>query len=487
MRNRTFFLVSVIVLIFAVMIFYYKATNEKITLINRHMHTLSTTNDANKLHYNKLLSQLQENVTLLSQLQENVTLLSQLQENVTLHNNQLERVTEAIIEASANIETLKHYLISFLHHVVSGLKPLAMSIVTKLDILSELSRTVMLVRPVFKVPDYQGKIKRKENWTSSPFFAFNEGYQMCLKVYPAGIGKGAGDHVSIRLYLMKGPHDDKLQELGYWPLKGNFSIHLLDQLNKGPISEDSHITHGFLISDIKNSYRVTHNDMVNVEDLCIDQFVSHVRLIEPNFFSKYVNASSNGNLYFRVQYNEDDQPPYRDIYTLSEQLNIHKLSIQHALKTLDLDEEVDDQVAPVILKLSRFSKMKYADTWYSSPFFAFGGGYQMCLEVVKAKDCLVSLQLFLMKGPYDEKLQKLGMWPLRGTFTVKLYANNKSYPRTVILDEEICTKCFKRVTKTDIAREGFGFSTFSVGTSNSCTIKGDALFFEVLYNKGTAT
>ena len=302
MRNRTFFFVSVVVLIFAVMIFYYKASNEMFASMNRHLYTLSITNDANKLHYDKLLSQLQENMTL----------LSQLQENVTLHNNQLERVTKAIIEASANIETLKHYLISVLHHVVSGLKPLAMPIITKLDILSELSRTVKLVRPIFKVSVYQGKIKRKESWTSSPFFAFNEGYQMCLNVYPAGIGKGAGDHVSVRLYLMKGPHDDKLQELGFWPLKGNFSIHLLDQLSKGSTLEDSHITHDHLISH--HSYGVTHNDMVKVEDLCTDWFVSHVELNDPYFFSKYINSSSNGNLYFRVQYNRRPAPIQRYLH-----------------------------------------------------------------------------------------------------------------------------------------------------------------------------
>ena len=71
------------------------------------------------------------------------------------------------------------------------------------DFLSALSKNFTLVKPVFKLEDYQEKIKRKEDWTSSPFLAFNGGYQLCLKVYPAGIRKGEGSHISVELYLMK--------------------------------------------------------------------------------------------------------------------------------------------------------------------------------------------------------------------------------------------------------------------------------------------
>ena len=438
--------------------FFITCYDDKFTLVTEQLHNLSATDDTNQLHNDQLLSLLQESLEL-----------------------QKTQVTKVITESSANIESLKHFLISVLHHAISGLKPHVIPLDTKFDILSELSKTVLLVRPVFKISDYKEKIKRKENWTSSPFFTFDGGYQMCLKVYPAGIGEGAGDHVSVELYLMKGPHDDKLQQSGYWPLRGDFSVHLLDQQLKGTTS---HITHSYLISDIKKTtYRVTHDGMVKIDDLSINQFVSHEDLLEPYFFSKYVNSSKNGNLYLRVQYNKEGEPPYRDIFTLSEQLNIRKLSLKHAEKSLNPSEENDDQVAPVVLKLSGFSKMIIGNSWYSDPFFAFGGGYQMCLKVVKAKDCLISLELFLMKGPYDEKLQKLGLWPLRGTFTVKLLGNNQYYPRAVMLDEERCTKCFKRVIKSDIASEGFGFSTFTL--DSFCTkpnsLKGDALFFEVLY------
>ena len=43
---------------------------------------------------------------------------------------------------------------------------------------------------------------------------------MCLKVYANGVGSGEGTHVSLYLYLMKGPYDDKLEQSGHWPLRG---------------------------------------------------------------------------------------------------------------------------------------------------------------------------------------------------------------------------------------------------------------------------
>ena len=50
---------------------------------------------------------------------------------------------------------------------------------------------------------------------------------MCLKVYASGYGDG----VSVYLGLMKGPYDDKLEQSGHWPLRGTFTIELLNQLN----------------------------------------------------------------------------------------------------------------------------------------------------------------------------------------------------------------------------------------------------------------
>ena len=448
--NMIIMLVSVLVLAFAVLMGHY---DEKFALV-------TTTGNTNQVHNDRLISLLQK--------------------NVKLQNDQLERVTKAIFEASANMETLKHYLISVLHHVILELQPSAIQVSTRLNILSELSKTVLLVRPVLKLPKCNEMIKRKENWTSSPFFAFVEGYQMCLKVYPTGIEEYARNNdVSVELYLMKGPHDDKLQQSGHWPLRGKFSISIFNHYGGSKTTKDQNVK-----SDVKNS-RVTH-DMVKIDDLTIYQFVYR----DSNFDSSYCQ---DGNMYFTVHHDKvnPNKAEFNDTYTLNEKLSNQKSSLQHALKLLSLNnftEEVDDKVAPCNLKLSGFSEIEVGDPWYSSPFFAFEGGYQIRLKVVKDRDCLISLELFLMKGPNDEKLQILGWWPLRGTFTVKLLGNNKYYPSSVLLDEEICTQCFKRVTENDIASEGFGFSIFKL--ESFCTkpnfFKDDALFFEIFYNKHTS-
>ena len=50
---------------------------------------------------------------------------------------------------------------------------------------------------------------------------------MCLNIDAAGHGKGKSTHLSMFLYLMKGPHDDELT----WPLMGKFEIKLLNQIS----------------------------------------------------------------------------------------------------------------------------------------------------------------------------------------------------------------------------------------------------------------
>jgi len=69
--------------------------------------------------------------------------------------------------------------------------------------------------------------KRFTYLLSKPFFSHIKGYKMYLSLYPAGSGDGKGTHVSVYLYLTRGPHDDELS----WPLRGKFQIKLLNQLS----------------------------------------------------------------------------------------------------------------------------------------------------------------------------------------------------------------------------------------------------------------
>ena len=61
-----------------------------------------------------------------------------------------------------------------------------------------------------------------------------------MYVNAAGTDDGKDTHLSARLHLMKGPHDDKLT----WPLRGNFTVTLLNQ-----ISDKDHHSVLFPLSD----------------------------------------------------------------------------------------------------------------------------------------------------------------------------------------------------------------------------------------------
>ena len=82
---------------------------------------------------------------------------------------------------------------------------------------------------ILKMSDFTHVTNRYQEWSSVPFMAFTKGYRMHLAVKKNTISKG----ISVCLYLMKGPHDDQLQNAGQWPLimSGNFTVELLNQLS----------------------------------------------------------------------------------------------------------------------------------------------------------------------------------------------------------------------------------------------------------------
>ena len=79
---------------------------------------------------------------------------------------------------------------------------------------------------VFKSPDYHQHNLCNEDWYSPPFYTHPGGYKMCIKVDADGNDDGAGTHVSVYAYLMRGRNDDNLS----WPFTGEVTITLLNQL-----------------------------------------------------------------------------------------------------------------------------------------------------------------------------------------------------------------------------------------------------------------
>ncbi|XP_065901673.1 TNF receptor-associated factor 4-like [Dysidea avara] len=72
------------------------------------------------------------------------------------------------------------------------------------------------------------KYKRNcSDWCSAPFYSSTKGYKMILCVCPAGDSEYIGTHLTVALGYMKGPYDDELP----WPLRENFEVKLLNQIN----------------------------------------------------------------------------------------------------------------------------------------------------------------------------------------------------------------------------------------------------------------
>ena len=232
-----------------------------------------------------------------------------------------------------------------------------------------------------KVTKFSYWLKSISEWYSSPFFAFEGGYQMYLKVDAAGSGIGEGTHVSVYLYLMKGPHDDELEQSGHWPLRGTFTIELLNQLN-----DSDHHSYAVKYGAFSGYHRVKTDKNVMID--AMPKFISHDTLLH----------HSNGG------YHKSD-------------LLIFRISYEHT--------EAPYQTAPITFKVTKLSYwLKSRQIWQSSPFFAFEGGYQMFLSVIAVSSvgqCThVSVNLYLMKGPHDDELEQSGHWPLRGKFTIEL-------------------------------------------------------------------
>ena len=320
---------------------------------------------------------------------------------------------------------------------------------TKHRVLGELSNQV--APAIVKMPNFTKELENKEEWFSNPFFAFEGGYQMCLRVDAAGGGKCKGTHVSVQLYLMKGPHDDELEQSGHWPLRGTFTIELLNQLNDSDHHSRMVQFHHYHCK--KCTDRVT--GLIAYGGRGYPDFISHDTLL---------HHSNNS-------YHKND-------------LLIFRISYEHT--------ETRYQIAPFTVKVTKFSYwLKSISKWYSSPFFAFEGGYQMCFKVNaagngKAEGTHVSVYLYLIKGPHDDELEQSGHWPLRGTFTIEILnqiSDGDNHSIMVQFHDLLCDGCTNRVLDNVIANSGLGHQQFISHTIlyNNGYMKSDSLIFRVSY------
>ena len=101
---------------------------------------------------------------------------------------------------------------------------------------------------------------------------------------------------------MKGPYDDRLQELGYWPMYGKFEVKLLNQFD----SRDHHTEE--VMSSFDWIDRVT-DSYVSTEAWVITDFISHDELLHGK--AKFLK---NDTLCFEVAYKDS---PMLDLLLIS--------------------------------------------------------------------------------------------------------------------------------------------------------------------------
>ena len=90
----------------------------------------------------------------------------------------------------------------------------------------------------FSMPNFYKYRHKNEEWSSLPFYSHPQGYKMCLICNASS--KGDDAYLSVYVCLMAGEFDEFLE----WPLRGELTIHLLDQTGS-----DSHRSHKVFFND----------------------------------------------------------------------------------------------------------------------------------------------------------------------------------------------------------------------------------------------
>ena len=76
----------------------------------------------------------------------------------------------------------------------------------------------------FTLYNFQHYRKVDYHWESKPFYTFPRGYKLSITIYPNGMRKGKGTHVSLFISIIRGEFDDQLK----WPFIGTITLELFN-------------------------------------------------------------------------------------------------------------------------------------------------------------------------------------------------------------------------------------------------------------------
>jgi len=159
--------------------------------------------------------------------------------------------------------------------------------------------------------------------------------------------------------------------------------------------------------------------------------------------------------------------------------NLYRSSWSQTLNHSSRLSALGNQVVPVILKMSNFTKkMEKKEEWKSSFFFTFHGGYQLYLRVNAAgyDDSHVSIHLHNVKGPYNDVLKQSSLWPLTGMFTIELLNQLKDtshFTQNISITVEL-----EDTSKDHIIWEASQFISHDKILKYHC-LKNDNIFFRI--------
>ena len=231
-------------------------------------------------------------------------------------------------------------------------------------------------------------------WFSKPFYTHPHGYKMCLKVAVNGRGDGAGTHVSVYVYLMRGKFDDHLR----WPFQGQVTVQLINQAGEDEGNHAATIS----FSNLQQSGMGRVVDMERAAD----------GFGQPKFLPlEELNYSADKNCH----YVKDDCLRFE----ITRVTDVDRM-VQLERQCIAIESRVC--IPPIEFTMSDADQQKNENaTWYSPSFYTHQRGYRMSLHVspnefATAKGMHVSVYVCLVRGEFDEYLK----WPFRGDITIQL-------------------------------------------------------------------
>ena len=87
--------------------------------------------------------------------------------------------------------------------------------------------TQQFVPPLkFTVQKFTNKVNHDAVWFSPPFYTYQNGYKLCLKVFCNGYKQGQSKWISIYVQLLKGDYDHRLN----WPFNGCLTVQVNNRI-----------------------------------------------------------------------------------------------------------------------------------------------------------------------------------------------------------------------------------------------------------------